>query len=255
MDVPPSFMSLLSSFQSGCRIVVVGASGGIGNAFVRSLASDSNTSQVFAFSRSSQHFDNESVTSGSIDISNEESIARCAAVATQDGPLDLVIIATGLLWDGDDLQPEKSMRELQHQNLYRAFEINAAGPAMVAKHFLPHLSKGRKSVFAALSARVGSIGDNRLGGWYAYRASKAALNMLLKTLSIEHARLWPKSIIVGLHPGTVDTGLSEPYTQRTPAEKLFTPEMAAGYLIRVIDRVQPVDSGNVIAWDGVLVEN
>ena len=147
------------------------------------------------------------------------------------------------------------MRELDAGKLARVFAINAAGPALVAKHFLPNLRKGSKTAFAALSARVGSIGDNRLGGWYAYRASKAALNMLLKTLSIEQARQRPDSIIVGLHPGTVNTELSSPFTKRTPAAKLFTPEVSAGHLLNVLDGLTPEDSGGVFAWDGQRVEN
>jgi NAD(P)-dependent dehydrogenase (short-subunit alcohol dehydrogenase family) len=121
---------------------------------------------------------------------------------------------------------------------------------LVAKHFLPLLARDRKSVFAALSARVGNISDNRLGGWHAYRASKAALNMLLRTLSIELARANPRAMYVGLHPGTVDTTLSAPFQATVPEGKLFTPEFAAARLLEVLDRLEPVDSGNVIAWDG-----
>lgn len=248
-------MTLLSSFQPNSRIAVIGASGGIGSALVESLSGDTNTSQILACSRSGKRFPSSTVSSARIDITDEESITRCARDATKDGPLDIVIVATGLLSDGEDLFPEKSLQEIRHDAFQQAFEINVTGPAMVAKHFLPHLRKGTKTVFAALSARVGSIGDNRLGGWYAYRASKAALNMFLKTLSIEHARLWPQSVVLGLHPGTVDTELSKPFTGRTAPDKLFTPELSAGYLIRVINQVQPVDSGHVIAWNGSRVEN
>ena len=146
------------------------------------------------------------------------------------------------------------MREVQAETLAKVIAVNATGPALVARHFLPKLRRGSKTVFAALSARVGSIADNRLGGWYAYRASKAALNMLLKTLAIEHARRFPDSIIVGLHPGTVDTGLSQPFTSRTPKDRLFTADQSARYLIDVIDGVDADDSGRVFAWDGSRIE-
>lgn len=126
-------------------------------------------------------------------------------------------------------------------------------PALVAKHFLPLLARDRKSVFAALSARVGSISDNQLGGWHAYRASKAALNMLLRTFAIELARRNPRAVCVGLHPGTVDTGLSAPFQANVPEGKLFTPDFAAARLLEVVDRLKPDDSGHVFAWDGQLI--
>ena len=132
----------------------------------------------------------------------------------------------------------------------RAYQINAIGPALVAKHFLPLLATDRKAVFAALSARVGSIGNNRLGGWYAYRASKAALNMILKTLSIELARRNPSAICVGLHPGTVDTRLSGPFQRGVPGDKLFSPHRSAPCLLKVINALSPGQSGRVLAWDG-----
>jgi NAD(P)-dependent dehydrogenase (short-subunit alcohol dehydrogenase family) len=195
------------------------------------------------------------VTLGELDITNEASIANCAVLACSESPLDIVVVATGILWSGDALRPEKSLRDLDAEKLSEVFAINAAGPALVAKHFLPRLRKESKTVFAALSARVGSIGDNRLGGWYSYRASKAALNMLLKTLAIEHARTMPQSMVVGLHPGTVDTGLSRPYSKGTSPEKLFSPETAAGHLVAVLDKVCQSNSGGVFAWDGKRIEN
>jgi len=132
----------------------------------------------------------------------------------------------------------------------RSYRINAIGPALVAKHFLPLLTRERKAMFAALSARVGSIEDNQLGGWHAYRASKAALNMLLKTLSIELARQNPTAICVGLHPGTVDTRLSEPFQRGVPEGKLFSPQKSARHLLNVFDTLSPEQSGQIFAWDG-----
>ena len=137
----------------------------------------------------------------------------------------------------------------------QVFRINAAGPALVAKHFLPLLAANRKTAFAAVSARVGSIGDNDLGGWYAYRASKAALNMIIRTLSVELARKRPQALCVGLHPGTVDTPLSKPFQQNIPSGGLFTPDRSAAYLTQTLDRLTPADSGWLYAWDGSRIPN
>ena len=131
-----------------------------------------------------------------------------------------------------------------------AFRLNTTGPALVAKHFLPLLARDRKAAFAALSARVGSIEDNGLGGWYAYRASKAALNMAIKTLSIELARRYPLALCVGLHPGTVDTALSKPFQAGVPQERLFSPAQSARHLLSVLDELTAEDSGKLFAWDG-----
>lgn len=185
-----------------------------------------------------------------IDVTAEESIEKAAQHTSRDGPLDLVLVTSGILHDGEALQPEKSMRELDADKLQQVYAINAIGPALAAKHFLPRLRRDHKSVFAALSARVGSITDNRLGGWAAYRASKAALNMLIKTLAIEHARRMPRSIVVSLHPGTVATRLSKPFSRRVPERQVQMPLDAASNLLRVIDGLTPGDSGGFFAWDG-----
>ena len=248
-------MSSLDSFSPQLRVAVIGASGGIGAALVQIFAEHQRVATVYALSRTPCAFVSPKVIHGELDVLDEDSIAGCANLAASDVPLDIVIVATGILWSGDSLRPEKNMRELDTAQLAKVFAVNTFGPAIIAKHFLPRLRKGSKTVFAALSARVGSIGDNRLGGWYAYRASKAALNMLLKTLSIEHARLWSQSIVVGLHPGTVDTGLSAPYSKSTPPNKLFSPATSAGHLLDVIDTASVTDSGSVIAWDGKPIEH
>ena len=246
--------SLLHSFPSRCNVALIGASGGIGQAMLGLLANDPRVARVSAFSRAPQTAELPGVSHGHIDLEDETSIAAAADSIAEDDALDLVIVTSGILWSGAELRPEKAMKELNAEGLGRVFAVNAVGPALVAKHFLPRLRKGSKTLFAALSARVGSIGDNRLGGWYSYRASKAALNMLLKTLSIEHARQWPDSAVIGLHPGTVDTGLSKPFTSRTPAEQLFTPSTAARHLLNVIDGVSAQDSGGIFAWDGKRID-
>lgn len=247
-------MTLLSSFSSGCNVALIGASGGIGGAMLRLLSDDSRVANIHAFARSSFDASLPKVTAGAIDLNDENSIATAAKLAAQNNALDLVIVTSGILWKGKDLRPEKSMRELDMDGLVQLFAVNAAGPALVAKHFLPALRKNSKTLFASLSARVGSIGDNRLGGWYSYRASKAALNMLLKTFAIEHARQWPDSVVAGLHPGTVDTALSQPYTSRTPKDALFSPETSARHLLKVMDQLCPEDSGGVFAWDGSRIQ-
>ena len=184
-----------------------------------------------------------------MDLLDEQSIAVTAKSVAQSGPLDLIVVASGLL-HRNELQPEKTMREINAADMLDVFAVNTVGPALVAKHFLPSMSRKKKSVFAALSARVGSIDDNRLGGWVSYRASKAALNMTVKTLAIEHGRRFPESVLITLHPGTVATDLSAPFRSRVPPESLFDPETSAAHLLRVIEDVRPADSGALIAWDG-----
>ena len=146
--------------------------------------------------------------------------------------------------------PEKSIRSLQPESFEQVFQINTLGPMLVAKHFLPYMNKSKTTAFTALSARIGSISDNGLGGWYSYRASKAALNMMLKCLAIESRTRYPDLIITGLHPGTVNTGLSEPFKKNVPAEKLFSAEQSANHLLAVINNLLIDDSGKILAWDG-----
>jgi NAD(P)-dependent dehydrogenase (short-subunit alcohol dehydrogenase family) len=189
-----------------------------------------------------------------IDLLDEKSLAASALIASAAKPLDLVFVATGILHREPDVQPEKSMQKLSMSTMSEVFKVNTIGPALVARHFLPVMRRKGKSVFAVLSARVGSIADNRLGGWVSYRASKAALNMVVKTLSIEHARRFPESIVVALHPGTVDTALSEPFSAGVAANSLFTPDYSADCLLRVIDGLHAAESGGFFAWDGKAIE-
>lgn len=246
-------MSRLQSFPNQLSAAVIGASGGIGSALVNLLSADDRVSIVHALTRSPGYPVEGKVWHCPIDISEEATIKTAAERVTASAPLDLVIVATGILHTAD-IQPEKTMRDLDKQTMAAVLGVNAIAPALLAKHFLPKMQRHGKSVFAALSARVGSISDNRLGGWASYRASKAALNMLLKTLAIEHARSRPDSIVVGLHPGTVDTPLSKPFQGRVKKRQLFTPATAAGYLLQVIDNLEPSDSGGVFAWDGAAID-
>ena len=234
--------------MSNRNIAIIGASGGLGSAFV-DLFSENSANTIHAFSRSEIKSQLVNVHCGHIDFSDEASIQHAAEQSSRGGPLDYVIVASGMLHDAD-LMPEKSLRDLSAEKFQRSFFANTIGPALIAKHFLPKLQRKQRAVFAALSARVGSIGDNRLGGWYGYRASKAALNMLIKTASIEVARSQPQAIIVGLHPGTVDTNLSQPFQRSVPSDKLFATDYSARCLISVLDELSTGDSGRVFAWDG-----
>jgi len=225
------------------RAVVIGASGGIGAALASALTAQGF--EVHQLARSGAGF-------VPLDLTDDDSIAAAAATIGADGPVDWVIVATGLLQSAG-VKPEKRWRDLDPGVLAQYFAINAIGPALIARHFLPLLAPDRRSVFAALSARVGSIADNRLGGWYGYRASKAALNMLVKTLSIELARSRPEAVCVTLHPGTVDTDLSRPFQRGVAPDRLFTPQVSAQHLLAVLDRLGPDDSGSCFAWDGVRI--
>ena len=238
-------VSTLSSFGSPVRAVVIGASGAIGGALVNMLAGCAQVDCVLAYSRTPRPHASSKVTPRHIDILDEASIAT-AFIGVER--VDVAIVATGRLHAPGGIQPEKSWRSLNKATLMEGFAINAIGPALVAKHVLPLLPREGKAVFAALSARVGSISDNRLGGWYGYRASKAALNQLIRTLSIELARQRKDAICVGLHPGTVDSPLSRPF--QSSVERLFTPMFAAERLLTVIEGLDVTQSGQLLAWDG-----
>ena len=225
------------------RSIIIGSSGGIGNAFLQALYARHGAESVIGLAR----------TSGEIDLTNEASIAAAAARCAQGPSPDLVIVATGLLHDAAG-GPEKSLRELDPDRLAQAFAINVIGPALVAKHFLPLFARDKRCVFAALSARVGSISDNRIGGWYGYRAAKAALNMTIRNLAIEWGRTHKQGICVGLHPGTVDTALSKPFQKNVAPERLFTADYAAARMLDVVDGLSPADSGKCFAWDGAEIQ-
>lgn len=212
--------------------LVVGIGGGIGGALLAAIEARGIAARGLS-------------RRDGLDLCDETSVA--ATLATLAEPPGLVLVATGLLHDGG-LAPEKSLAALDSARLARSFAINAIGPALLAKHLLPRMPRQGRSVFAVLSARVGSIADNRLGGWYGYRASKAALNQLVRTAAIEQARRAPGSIVVALHPGTVATGLSAPF--RSGSERVFTPAEAAEHLLTVVAGLTPTDSGGFFAWDG-----
>jgi NAD(P)-dependent dehydrogenase (short-subunit alcohol dehydrogenase family) len=190
-----------------------------------------------------------------MDFSDERSVAQAADTVERDGEgLDVVIVCGGVLHSPDGLRPERRLSDVRVEHLVRSFSVNAIGPLLVAKHFERFLPRRDRCVFASLSARVGSIGDNRLGGWYGYRASKAAQNMFTKNLAIELRRTHRGLICVGLHPGTVDTALSAPFQRVVPSKRLFSAEQAATYLLHVIAGLNDPHNGSVLAWDGTEIE-
>ena len=227
-----------ASFPNGGTAVVFGAGGGIGHALTNALLANTSFQTVKCYGRSSEK---------PIDFEHETSVARAVADAADAGDLRLVIDATGLLHE-DDLGPEKTFKSLDPAWLARNFLVNAIGPAMIMKHVLPLLPRTGKSVFATLSARVGSIGDNRLGGWYGYRASKAALNQLVKTASIELARKCPQAACVSIHPGTVETGLSARFLRGR--ENVHQPDDAANHILRTLDQLDHRDTGGFFDCNG-----
>jgi NAD(P)-dependent dehydrogenase (short-subunit alcohol dehydrogenase family) len=231
------------------NIVVFGCSGAIGHAFIKLLSKKYSGAEIHGFSRNAPQHPCPDVNYHVIDYHDVSAIEKAALQLSQNGPIDLVIVATGILHN-DEVSPEKSLKELSTENFQLLFEVNTILPALIAKYFLPKLNTEQKAIFAALSARSGSISDNQLGGWYAYRASKAALNMIIKNAAIEIGRRNKQAVIVALHPGTVDSPLSKPFQSYVPAGALFTADYAAEKLWEVLDNLQPEHSGKFFAWDG-----
>jgi NAD(P)-dependent dehydrogenase (short-subunit alcohol dehydrogenase family) len=227
----------MHSLPDGFRAIVVGPGGALGAAFAEALRAQPGCAEVVGLGRA---------TVPALDLEDEAGIAAAAQALQAKAPFHLVVNATGALHIGG-VAPEKRLAELDPAVLARAFAINAIGPALLVKHFAPLLPTKERSLFASLSARVGSIGDNRKGGWYSYRAAKAAQNMLLKTAAIELARRLPLAVLVALHPGTVRSALSAPILGDAPAT---APEVAAQQLLQVLDGLQPADSGGFFAYDG-----
>jgi NAD(P)-dependent dehydrogenase (short-subunit alcohol dehydrogenase family) len=225
----------MNSLGEGYRALVIGASGALGAAFCELLNEDPRCSVVRELGRNS---------APGLDLEKPDSIARAAAELAEEAPYQLILHAAGLL-HREDIKPEKSYTSIEADALQAIFQVNTLGPALVLRHFLPLLDP--RGAMAMLSAKVGSIGDNRLGGWYAYRASKAALNMLIKTAAIELARTRPQTRLLSLHPGTVISGLSQPFKGASAARPA---SLAARELLSLIDRLAPADSGNFFAYNG-----
>ncbi|MBE7210835.1 MAG: SDR family NAD(P)-dependent oxidoreductase [Gluconacetobacter diazotrophicus] len=237
--------------EPGGTLLLCGATGGLGAALLREAVAAPRFDRVAAAARRPELIPGPaSVLRLPFDLEDEPSLAGLAVAAPP--PLRTVLCATGLLHDAA-MRPEKTLRALDPEQMLRSYRINAVGPALLAKHLLPRFPRDRAGVFAVFGARVGSIADNRSGGWYSYRAAKAALAMLVRCLAIEVARTHPHLVCVGLHPGTVATPLSAPFRAGLAADRVFAPAEAAVRLWDVIDRLVPADSGGVLDWKGELV--
>ncbi|QLE78976.1 SDR family NAD(P)-dependent oxidoreductase [Francisella sp. Scap27] len=228
------------------NIVIFGITGAIGNAVLTKLSKTYPNANIYGISQKPPASKLANINYLQSNYSDEKNIEALAD--NFDENLDLVFVTTGILHT-DTISPEKSLKQISTTNFEQIFAANTIFPALIAKYFTPKLNKASKSVFASISARVGSISDNRLGGWYAYRMSKAALNMFTKTASIELARTNKNVIIITLHPGTVDSGLSKPFQANVPDGKLFTPTYSASKLIEVIESLKLEDSGKCFDWD------
>jgi NAD(P)-dependent dehydrogenase (short-subunit alcohol dehydrogenase family) len=225
--------------------VIIGASGGIGVALVRQAETRGDAVIGLARSFSGDRH---------VDLEDEASIAAAAAhLTSEDIAPDRVIVATGLL-HADGRGPEKSMKDIDATWMARNFAVNTIGPALVAKHFLPLMPRRAPALFAAIGARVGSISDNRLGGWYGYRAAKAALHMTIRNIAIEWGRRNDQAMAVALHPGTVDTALSKPFQGNVAQGKLFDADKSAGMMLDVLEGLSPADSGGIFAFDGSAIQ-
>jgi NAD(P)-dependent dehydrogenase (short-subunit alcohol dehydrogenase family) len=232
---------MTASFESGYRAIVIGASGGIGAALLARLNADPRCALALPLSRSRD----------GLDITDETTVREAASrLEDQRGSFDLIFNATGALVV-DGAGPEKSIRAIDAGHMAKQFAVNAIGPGLLLKYFTPLLQRDRRSVFASLSARVGSIGDNRLGGWISYRAAKAAQNQIIRTAAIEIARTNRQAIIVALHPGTVDTDLSQPFSK---GRDRFTPDHSAVRLLETINGLDESQTGRFFAHDGSTIE-
>ncbi|WP_018140517.1 SDR family NAD(P)-dependent oxidoreductase [Thioalkalivibrio sp. ALJ7] len=229
----------MESLNTPYRAVVIGATGGLGAAFVEHLEQDPNCERVVGLGRQS---------TPPVDLLDEASIEQAAIwLREQAKEWDLILDATGILTiDGNG--PEKRLREIDPAIMAQSFAINAIGPALLFKHLAPLLPRNHKGVLATLSARVGSIEDNHLGGWISYRASKAALNQIVRTTALELRFSHRQAVVIALQPGTVATSLSEPYRARAP--EVLTPAYSTGELLKVLDKRDAEDSGRLYDFEG-----
>lgn len=229
------------------KVVITGGSGGIGSAFVHRLAGRPDVETVTAtYHRNRPGVEHPKVTWQRLDLSDESAIRSWAA---QMDEIDWLINAAGMLHTSTQ-GPEKTVRHIDPEFFLHSMQVNTVPTLLLAKHLHTRFRHGRPAVFAAVSAKVGSIEDNRLGGWFSYRASKAALNMCLKTLAIEWRRTLPNVSVAALHPGTTDTALSKPFQHNVPREQLLAPAQSVDYMLAVLDGLEPGESGQFLAFDG-----
>jgi len=234
------------------NIAIIGSSGAIGNAFVEHYIKDSSVENIFTFSRNATDHVSEKVTSFEIDVESQDSIEK-AAGQVKDHIIDRIVIASGILHT-ESFGPEKSIKDLNYETFAKVYSINTIGPALIGRYFIPLMNKNEKSVIAFLSAKVGSISDNSLGGWYSYRSSKTALNQIVKNFSIELKRINKNAIALALQPGTVESRFSEPFKKNVSKNKLFTPDYSVGLLSQVIENSSLNESGSLLSYDGEIIK-
>lgn len=233
-------------------MVVLGAGGGLGQALALELKNQFPDEEIIALSRQpqSQSLGSVKLTYCQVEDYSEASLSEWVShFKSSEKQLTGVVSAIGMLHD-ENTFPEKKLTDITADNLTKLFSVNAIKPLLALKTFLPILDRKKTRFWVQLSAKVGSIEDNYLGGWYAYRSSKAALNMLLKTASVELKRTHKALAVAAIHPGTTDTDLSKPFQQRVPADKLYSPELSAERIIAVTKRLRPEQSGGFWHWDG-----
>ena len=234
------------------NIAIIGSSGAIGNAFVEHYIKHSSVENIFTFSRNANDHVSEKVSSFKIDVESQDSIEK-AAGQVKEHIIDRIIIASGILHT-ESFGPEKSIKDLNYETFAKVYSINTIGPALIGRYFIPLMNKNEKSVIAFLSARVGSISDNSLGGWYSYRSSKTALNQIVKNFSIELKRINKNAIALALQPGTVESKFSEPFKKNVSKGKLFTPDYSVELLSQVIEGSSANESGSLLSYDGKIIK-
>ncbi len=242
--------------------LVIGASGGIGLGFVQQLLNDPTISKIYGVYRnpksaqkllSLQQINPDKLTLLQGDITQEKDIINLVnQIKDHTEKIHLMINCVGILHE-ENIEPEKSLKHIETDKLLRYFQVNAIPSVLLDKHLLPLFKHQEPSIFASISAKVGSIEDNYLGGWYGYRVSKSALNMLLKNIAIEYNRVSKNTIVVALHPGTTDTKLSQPFQNNVPPEKLFSVERCTTQLLSVINSLTKKDHGKFFSWDGTVL--
>jgi len=234
------------------NVLIAGSSGAIGGEFVKFYSDDLNVEKIVTLSRKKNDSGNKKIQSIEVDYSKEETFKNLEKIS-QLKSISTIIIATGMLHT-DQVKPEKSIDSINFESLKDVFQVNVFGPILLVKKLLPLIkeSQGVKIVF--LTARVGSISDNELGGWYSYRSSKSALNMMIKNLSIELKRANKENIVIGIHPGTVKSFLSEPFL-RNIKHKIFTPRESVELMVKVISKIRQKDSGKCFDFLGKVIDS
>jgi len=233
------------------NILIAGSGGAIGGEFTKIYNQDKNVKKIIALSRSGISLDKKKIYSVKFNYINEEPDDFLISAIGGDN-IDVIIVATGMLYD-DKTKPEKSLADLNNDGLSRLFKINVFGPMLLIKKILRETKKTHPIKIIFLTARLGSIADNKIGGWYSYRSSKAALNMMIKTLSIEMTRSNKKNIVIGVHPGTVKSNLSAPFVKHV-AHTVMSPNESVKLMVRLFNRLSPEDSGKIFDFSGNIID-